>query len=142
MYKKILLATDGSSCAKKAENYAIEIAKKFGAQLTALYVVDISHWAMSLTHVMVRDTMEKELWQKGRQILADVKARAEKEDVKMMTKIREGEAWEEIIREAEETFCDAIVIGSRGLRGLSHTLLGSVADRVTRHAPCPVLVIR
>ncbi|MCS4541385.1 MAG: universal stress protein [Euryarchaeota archaeon] len=154
MYKKILLATDGSPSARKAEDHAIEIAKKFGSRLEALYVIDPEFSARIRSHrvtvpvktnnttVPFHEYIEQALMKKGEEILGDVKEKAEKEGIRVDTKIRKGNPAEEIIREAEDTFCEVIVMGSKGLKGLSRAFIGSVADKVSRRAPCPVLVIR
>jgi len=57
------------------------------------------------------------------------------------TKLVEGVAWPEIVAAAKTQGCDLIVMGTQGRSGLSHLLLGSVAEKVVRHAPCPVMAV-
>ena len=61
---------------------------------------------------------------------------------KVETDIREGKAFVEIIKKAKEDDADLIVMGSHGRSGLSHILIGSVAEKVTRKAPCPVFIVK
>lgn len=64
------------------------------------------------------------------------------DDVPVETHLRVGTPWREIVRAADELGATLIVIGSHGKRSLEELLLGSTAENVTRHAPCPVLVVR
>lgn len=65
-----------------------------------------------------------------------------KNTLKVATVIRQGKAFVEIIREAKEKDMDMIVMGSHGRTGISHMLIGSVAEKVVRKANCPVLIVR
>jgi nucleotide-binding universal stress UspA family protein len=62
--------------------------------------------------------------------------------VRSRTEVREGVAWHEVTSAALENDADLIILATHGRTGLKHVLLGSVAERVVRHAPCPVLVVR
>lgn len=151
MYNKILVATDGSPGAKRAEDHAIDLVKKFGAQLTALHVVDLAHWTMFLTPVIVRDTEHKsmvrnaiiqDLWQKGEKILAVVKEKAEKAGITIETKIRKGSPWEEIVKETKVNKYNLLIIGPVSHKPLFGAPLGTVAERVVQYARCPVLIAK
>ncbi|MCS4542393.1 MAG: universal stress protein [Euryarchaeota archaeon] len=145
MYNKILVATDGSTGAKKAEEQAIEIAKKFGAQLTALYVVDqqlIRTYEATITIPLgAVYALERELTQKSKEILEDIKSKAEKESIQIETKVRKGNPWEEIVKETKVNKYSLLVIGSASRKGML-SFLGSVAERVLANARCPVLIAR
>jgi nucleotide-binding universal stress UspA family protein len=56
--------------------------------------------------------------------------------------VRLGRAWQEVIEIAQEMKCDMIILATHGYTGLKHALLGSVAEKIVRHAPCPVLTVR
>ena len=56
--------------------------------------------------------------------------------------VRFGRAWQEIIEVAREQKCDMIIMATHGYTGLRHVLLGSVAEKIVRHSPCPVLTVR
>jgi universal stress protein A len=78
---------------------------------------------------------------RARQELQKLVDRA-KESVTAKESVREGKTWVEICKAAEEENADVVVIGSHGRTGLSHALIGSVAETVVRHSSCPVLVVR
>jgi nucleotide-binding universal stress UspA family protein len=61
---------------------------------------------------------------------------------RFQVQVRDGVPWEEVVTAARESNTDLIILSTHGRTGLSHALLGSVAERVMRHAPCPVLVVR
>ncbi len=141
--KKILFPTDLSDAAGEAQLYACSLAEQYGAELHVLSVVqDVTlvspdpnnPWvipASSLDEVKasVSQTLEKipdPKWSVGKSIVRTV---------------RTGIPFLEIIRYAKEQDVDLIVIGTHGRTGLVHVLLGSVAEKVVRKAPCPVLTV-
>ncbi len=139
--KKILIATDGSEYTKSAIKKGLSLAKMLGAEVTGVYVVDIRDFSgidledMEYAYVnMLRDN--------GDEILEELRDEADKMGVRIRTVKREGIPADEIVKAAEEDDADLIVIGSFGQSALEKLLLGSVAEKVIRHAPCPVLVVR
>ncbi len=139
--KKILIATDGSEYTKSAIKKGLSLAKMLGAEVTGVYVVDIRDFSgidledMEYAYVnMLRDN--------GDEILEELRDEADKMGVQIRTVKREGIPADEIVKAAEEDDADLIVIGSFGQSALEKLLLGSVAEKVIRHAPCPVLVVR
>jgi nucleotide-binding universal stress UspA family protein len=78
----------------------------------------------------------------GTGILADGEKRVKAEGVQVETLLREGHTVEEILKTAREGEFDLIVMGARGLSRIKEILLGNVSHGVTRHAPCPVLVVK
>src|SRR5687767_8412505 len=137
--ERILVPSDGSGHADAAVDQAIALAQALKRPILALYVVDrpgFKSFPSESILVDVTAVMRKE----ADEVLDAIKARAEAAGVKADTKIREGHPIDEICREAKPT--DLIVIATHGRRGLSRMLLGSVAESVIRHAPCPVLVVR
>ena len=139
--KKILIATDGSDYTKAAVKKGLSLAKMLGAEAIAVYVVDIRSFAGTSMYEMAYayvDTMRDN----GDEVLKELDKQAESMGIKIKTLKREGVPADEIISLAEETDADLIVIGSLGLSALEKLLLGSVAEKVIRHAPCPVLVVR
>jgi nucleotide-binding universal stress UspA family protein len=83
-----------------------------------------------------------DLVKKAKGFVADVKKQADAEGVKAETFVGESEAFEAITNLAKEQKADMIVIGSHGRTGLRRLLMGSVAEKVIGHAPCPVLVVK
>lgn len=133
MFKKILLATDGSKYSREATKYAIGLAKTSGAELCALNAL-----YTELSFKKSREDALKEQKAKGREILANVKEMADKAGIKATRVIVEGPPWIKIVEEASDGGFDLIVLGSTG-KGV---LLGSVAEKVVREANCPVLVVK
>lgn len=143
--KQILLPTDCSECSAPATHYAFDFAKQFDAELHLLHVVeDVRAVIPDYYYGAVE-------WPKDylEQIETGARRRLEKlicahgaDKQRSSPAIRHGRAFAEIVRYAEEQSIDLIVIGTHGRSGLAHVLMGSVAERVVRHAPCPVLTVR
>ncbi|MCS4541726.1 MAG: universal stress protein [Euryarchaeota archaeon] len=151
MFKKILLATNGSETSKKAEEYAINLAKMSNGQLTALYVVDIPQWedrigsdwqSSSKAREQFLSYVNEESQKEANQILKNFKTKAEKEGILAEIKFRAGTPYKEIIREARDNNFDVIILGSRRLKGLAKMWSDKIAEKVIREAPCSVIVIR
>ena len=139
--KKILIATDGSENTKEAVKKGLSLAKMLDAEVIGLYVVDISP-IVPLTLDETSFPMVEFLRNEGEDVLGKLKKQAEDMDVRIRTIKKEGIPADEIINVAEEEDVDLIVIGTLGRSALEKLLLGSVAEKVIRHAPCPVLVVR
>ena len=137
---KLLLATDFSDWAGRAEEYACSLAASWHAHLTAMTVLEfppglnpdypVNH--EYLTHRMSETTEQ----------LADFKQRASRRGITLATRVATGIPSEEINAAAQAEDSDLIIVGTRGKTGLAHVLLGSTAERVIRTAPCPVLAVR
>lgn len=137
--QRILVPTDGSTHADGAVERAVDLARLLGKPIVAIYVVDqpaFQAFPPESLLVDVSDVIRKE----ATHVLERVQARAAKDGVQVKAEVREGHPADEIVRAA--TPDDLIVISTHGRRGLSRMLLGSVAETVIRHAPCPVLVVR
>ncbi len=137
---RILLPTDFSDTAKHAHGYARELAVRFDASVHLLHVVSDptpQDWAVGATGVVVADLLRA--WS------ADAERRLEEtvlEGVETVRAIRVGHAFVEIIQYATDQAVDLIVMGTHGRGPVRHLLLGSVAEKVVRKAPCPVLTVR
>lgn len=142
-FKNILCAIDFSDCSRKAMQAAVDMARESGASLTlvhvwhvpALGVVGQAPLPPDMTAAIVADASSG---------LAAWKREAEARGAaRISTVLAGGIPWHEIVellRRKPEY--DVVVMGTHGRSGLKHVLLGSVAEKVVRHAPCPVLVIR
>jgi universal stress protein A len=139
---KILCPTDFSRPADMAFEYADFLAKLHAADLVLLHVVDLpeGHPFSEIFALTSSDAIEQ-LEKRTREDLQDLMNRVDK-SVNAAVAVRRGKAWVEICKAMEEEQADMIVLGSHGRTGLSHVLLGSVAEKVLRHASCPVLVVR
>jgi nucleotide-binding universal stress UspA family protein len=136
---RILVPSDGSDHAGVAVQQAIELARALQRPILALYVVDrpgFQAFPPESILVDVGSIMRKE----AQEVLNGIQAKATAAGVAAETRIRDGHPVDEICKEA--TPSDLIVMATHGRRGLSRMLLGSVAESVIRHAPCPVLVVR
>lgn len=138
-FTKILIPTDGSENTLPAITTGLTLAKQMNAEVTALYVVDQTafvNFSMDSTIVSIFSLLEKE----GKAAVKYIGTEGEKLGVKVTSKILEGSPSKKIIEEAKED--DLIVMGTLGRSGISKLLLGSVAERVVRYSPCPVLIVR
>ncbi|MDG6219957.1 MAG: universal stress protein [Candidatus Thermoplasmatota archaeon] len=138
-YKRILIPTDGSEYTKIAVEKGISLAALLGAKVTALYVVDQASFAAIPPDSMITN-LYSILNREGEEAVKHVKELGEKAGVQVEMKIAEGVPAEEIVKEAKAN--DIVVMGTLGRTGISRLLLGNVAEKVVRHAPCPVMLIR
>ncbi len=143
---KILLATDGSKFSNKAANYGLDMAKKLGAEVLALYVINMKHFELyALEHhddITGYEDENLRMRKEGEDALDYVVTRAREKGASLTTRIVRGYPADEIIKAAKDEGVDLIVVGSLGRTGIERMLLGSVSEAVVRHAPCPVLVVR
>ena len=142
--RKILCPIDLSPCADRALAYAAELAEKLSAELTILYAVpDVLPMMPDATMPMpISGSDADELLASGRAALAERLAASTVSRANPKTEVRLGSAEAEIVAVAKELPADLIVIGTHGRRGLAHFFLGSVAEKIVRTAPCPVLTVR
>ena len=136
---RVLIATDGSDYTKKAVSEGLGLAKVLGAEVTALYVVDQTSFVsfpMDSSIVSVYSLLEKE----GKRAVEEVVKEGEGMGVKVTPMVVEGSPTRKIVEMAADF--DLVVLGTLGRSALSKLFMGSVAERVTRYAPCPVLVVR
>ncbi len=141
LYKKILIATDGSEYTKNAVDYGIDLAKSTGAKLSAIYVVDTAAFA-SIPMDAAWESMYELLKQEGDLAIKYVADNAEAEGLEIEGNLIEGHPADEIIKYSEKNSISLIVMGTLGKSGLDRFLLGSVAEKVVRNSKIPVLVVR
>lgn len=138
MYDDILLPTDGSAGMIRVIEYAADLARIHDATLHGLYVVDTA----SLTDVpmeMSLDGVDQALRDEGEAALAEIERLAD--DVPVETHVEEGSPATDIVSFAGESGADVVVMGTHGRSGVDRLLLGSVAERVVRSSPIPVLTV-
>jgi len=141
--KKILVATDFSDCARRAEETSIALARGLAAELILLHVtVEAPLYNEGMRGLVEPRKVYEAQREWAETNLAARAAEIREGGVATHGVVRTGVAVEEIIRTATEEHCDLIVIGTHGRGGLSRFFLGSVADRVVRMAPCPVMTVR
>jgi nucleotide-binding universal stress UspA family protein len=138
-FERILVAIDGSQASNRAFAKAVELAQLTKGRLIALAVEGpLPAYAATVGEV---DEVKREKDAFFNRLLADARAQAEQAGVALDVELRAGHAAELIIRVARDLRADLIVVGHRGHFVRDH-LLGSTADRVARHGPCPVLITR
>ena len=141
--KKILVTTDFSGPSYKGLDAAVDLAVLFHAELAVVHVLpvlpptpsdpNISFEVPEFEAILHKDSIDK---------LHEIIKTRVPAGIKAEVIIGHGNAAKEIIRIAEEAKADLIVIATQGHTGWSHLLLGSVAEKVLRHAPCPVFSVR
>lgn len=139
--QRILVAHDFSATSEAALHYALTLATRFEAIVTVVHAYDIPSMGAPEVLVLATDWLSQ-ITAVARESLDAVVARARKSGVNVDSQLREGSPWREVNEVAQALHADLIVVGSHGRRGLPRALLGSVAEKVVRTAPCPVLVVR
>jgi nucleotide-binding universal stress UspA family protein len=142
-FKKILCPVDFSKYSDYALDYAVELAQLFDGDLRLLHVVEVpflpSYAMAGVPDLSIPIEQIEEGAQEGmQQLLAKVRGRWERTE----SEVRTGTAFVEIINYAREAEIDLIVIGTHGRSGLRHMIIGSVAEKIVRKAPCPVLTVK
>src|SRR5512140_1072929 len=141
--RSILVPIDFSIHSKNALKYAIPLAEQFGASLHLVFVVEPTVYPADLGFgQVVLPGIEEELRDKGAEELQALIEREIGSRVQASCVVRTGSPHQEILSEAEEKGVDMIVVATHGHSGVEHMLFGSTADRIVRHAKCPVLTIR
>ncbi len=146
-YKNILVPFDNSKISHKALKVAKILSKSFDSTLHIVMVVDISNVA-SPGMIRSKDTKSLEqirasVKQSVRAIIKQKEEECSAEKIKVKVLVVEGTIVNEILKSIKENNIDLVVIGSRGLSGLSKMMaLGSVSRKISEIADCPVMVIR
>jgi len=142
--KKILVAIDFSKLSYEALDYAIAVAQDVGARLSVLYVVEPMEFTgvdvLGGTPIATQSIVDEHLKQ-ARAELDRLRTRKLAGLPGATTAVRMGRPAEEIVAAGGKGKANLIVLGTHGRSGLSHLLMGSVSERVVRHATCPVLVV-
>ena len=139
--KRILVPTDFSPTSIIALKYAVTLAAQVGAKLDLLYVIEPAPFLSDLKDVPLAMS-EQQMADKAAARLAALARREAGPGVPVTPIVRAGKAYHQISEAAREMEANLIVMATHGYTGLKHTLLGSTTERVVRHAPCPVLVVR
>ena len=137
MFETVAIATDGSESVDRAVNVALDLARRFDADVHALYVVDTTE--VDASPEDLQSELRTALEESGQDALDAVRERTDRE---VVTDVREGRPAVEICNYAREQDVDVVVTGTRGRHGEHRFLLGSVAERIVRSCPVPVLTVR
>ncbi|NUB93541.1 universal stress protein [Haloterrigena sp. SYSU A121-1] len=139
MYSDVLLATDGSECARAATTHAIDLAATYGATLHALYVMETRTGYDS--DIVDPATIEDELRAEGEAVLEGVSDESRARDVALVDRIRKGVPEREIADYVEAEDVDIVVLGSRGESAFKTVLLGSTSEALVRDLSVPVVLV-
>ena len=142
--KTILVPTDFSEASDAALKYAKGLAAAFGASLHIVHVMEdlLAHAWSAEVYVASMPNLREEIEKEARERLADLVGDEEPGRPAVETALLSGNPFLEIIRYAKANSVDLIVIGTHGRGAIAHMLLGSVAEKVVRKSPCPVLTVR
>jgi nucleotide-binding universal stress UspA family protein len=148
-FRVIVVPTDFSTCSEAALTLALDMAAANGARLVLVHVIDVGA-SLALDAAMSSAALgfatavgvDQQLRENAATALEAAKARVLSAGLPVETRACEGTPEEEIIAIASEVSADLIVMGTQGRSGLEHLLVGSVAEKVVRGAPMPVLTVR
>jgi len=142
--QKILVPTDFSEFSQHAMRYGCEFARRFEAELHTINVVEEIFPLIPDQGLMLPSSVEylTDLQANAEQAFKSVPSEEMGSGLTITKDVLTGTPFLEIIRYAKTKEIDLIVIGSHGRTGLIHALMGSVAEKVVRKAPCPVLTVR
>ena len=142
MFDTIVVATDGSDSVQRAVSVAVDVAARFDAEVHAVYVVDAGEVESSPD--TVREDLRDALDDQGSDALDRVADAAHDRDgdLDVTIEVREGRPASEIDTYARSVDADLVAMGTRGRHGENRFLIGSVAERVVRTCPVPVLTVR
>lgn len=145
--KKILVPTDFSDGSRTAFQYAFALAQKIGASIDIAHICEHSPYIYAETQLnkpgdapqSLQSYLEKETNLHMKNFLKHL---PQNNQVAVKDYVIYGNPYEQIVKMSKEGSFDLIVMGTHGRTGLSHILLGSVAEKVVRYAECPVLTVR
>lgn len=144
--KRILVPVDFSPSSRLALDYALALAERFQASVDVLHCwevpaylrPDLTVWSGEVS-VTLADHARREAEKGMQEFLADAKSKG---SLPVASRIVAGAPYATILAACDESGCDLVVMGTHGRTGLSHLVLGSVAEKVVRHAKCPVMTVR
>jgi nucleotide-binding universal stress UspA family protein len=141
IFKHILVPTDFSPSSTSAIAVAIDLAAQLDAELTLLHAWDLPvypYMELMLNAAEITETVEKAAAECLEKRLKEVQVRLPR--AKSLLKM--GQPWQQIVDAIHESKADLLIMGTHGRRGLSHAIMGSVAEKLVRLSPVPVLTVR
>jgi nucleotide-binding universal stress UspA family protein len=139
--KRILVPTDFSRPSLKAVDYAIDLARQHQAEVVFVHVIEPMSYAVP-RYLPEPTALLEEQRKEAQDALERLVERVAKGYPRCRSEVHLGVVYERIAELARTLKADLIVIATHGRTGLAHLLIGSVAERVVRMAPCPVLTVR
>lgn len=148
LIKNILVPTDNSVNSREALRHALALAERYKSTIYVVHVIDFGYLEEALKCESIPSRtpllLEKKIFKKGlKETEKFIKKSTEcNKGYQTVTIIKKGTPFREIITTAREKEIDLIVMGTHGRTALSHALMGSVAEKVVRNAPCPVMTVK
>jgi len=139
MFKRILIANDGSEGASRALSGAIRVAKRFQAELHMISVEELPRYPETIGEVIEQREEENHRFEP---VIVQAKEQAQAEGLALVTHVVVGHAVPSIVDFVEQQRFDLLVVGYMGHSALYNRLIGSTTDRLVELAPCAVLVIK
>jgi nucleotide-binding universal stress UspA family protein len=140
--RQVIIATDGSETANEAADFGIEMIGCSGAKVYAIYVIDTTPYRSVPLDKIWSDKVLEEFEKEGREATSYIEKIGKAAGVEVESRVLRGHPAEKIVTFAEDNNIDMIIMGSLGKSGYERVLLGSVSEKVIRHAKIPVLVVR
>jgi universal stress protein A len=140
--RHILVPVDFSDHSAHALDVAVSLAQSFGAQIHLLHCYQIRVGGVSPYGLVIPESLDREVREAAAGKLDEWKEKITAAGVKVEGGVTPLFPSDAIASHAEEIPADLIVMGTRGLTGLKHVVLGSIAERTIRIAPCPVLTVK
>jgi nucleotide-binding universal stress UspA family protein len=145
-FRRILVPLDGSALAERAIPLATALAEKFESEIFLLRVLDIPEATAPTQHLEVTIGWVREAraqaHHEARRYLDERQREIYRQGIAVRALVRDRSAAEDILEVADSEKIDLIVMSARGQTGPARWTFGSVADKVARHSPCPVLLVR
>lgn len=141
-FDHVLVPVDFSTHSETALGVAIELAKEHGSELHLLHAYELPASVTMTYGLALPESVWKGVQEAGAARLAELAAQARAAEVRVKLHLVTGPASDAIVDNATALHADLVVMGTRGLTGLKHVVLGSVAERAIRLAPCPVLTVK
>ena len=138
LWRKILVPTDFSECASTAVHAAAEMHRKTGVEVLLLHVTEPGYQGLRVQTSDLHAQMKAEAEERLAKLVSEMFGKG----ATVRALVRDGRPAEVVCETAREERVDAILMPTHGHSGLKHALLGSVTEKVVRHAPCSVLVVR
>jgi nucleotide-binding universal stress UspA family protein len=140
--QRILVPTDFGPGADAALDDAIDLARTFGATIVLMHCYGLPSYAYAGPEATITADYVTALEQAARETLEAAVAKRKDAGVPVAGALYWGAPWEEILRAIRDHQIGLVVMGTHGRRGLAHALLGSVAEKIVRMSPVPVLTVR
>lgn len=138
-FKKLLIPVDFSSHSERAVDYGCVIGKKFSAGVILMHVIEPFQYSVTDTLKLIDH--RRALQTLAESLLDNLEKTLREKGVRAQAVLGSGIPYREILHHAEEQKVDLIVMGTHGRTGLERLVLGSVAEKVVRTAPCPVMTV-